>query len=218
MRLILILLFSAISLSAFAEVDAEKVKKSELRIDRKATSYSGYFEGIRQKKTPSKFKIKDCQFIYEKGSDEHPDNQKEYKFDRFILNFLGLNNQGESAFDSVSYTFSEYRENYKSLAFQRSFGPMSLVDVTKVASIGSPSMKFIKNGDRAEIIFEHTDIFDKTKNSSFFRPDEKRKIKSQFFFSKFNDKVIELEKVIVSAKRIKNKSIAISVTCSKFVD
>lgn len=209
---------SAIFTDVTAIVDAQKIKKSELKLDRKATVVEGFFQGIKKKKQPTTFKIKDCQFLYERGYDEHPNNSREYKFDRFIVNFLGPNEEGESAFDSVTYSHSEYLDNYEPLKFTKSFGPVSLVDVTKAAAIGSPSMTFVKHEVKAEIIFEHIDVFDETKNSSFFLPGEKRKVKTHFFFKRFDEKKIDLDKVTISSKRLKKDTVATEVSCSSFVN
>ena len=55
-------------------------------------------------------------------------------------------------------------------------------------------------------------MFDETKNSSFFLPGEKRKVKTHFFFKRFDEKKIDLDKVTISSKRLKKDTVATSNT------
>lgn len=215
----LFFILGLVSLNIFS-IESSALNKSEVKVVRKSKSVVGEFEGILKASKPINFKASDCQFTFEKGKDEHPRTDMVYQFERFMVSFTGVDHAGQNSFDSVSYSHSEYPEQFKSYDYSKSFGPVKVIDITKDEVKGYPELVFKREGEAAVFTFTHTDIYQNAVNSKFYKKDEKRNIKTVFSFKKFTDLEIVLDFIEVSGQKFvkgKLESQYVNVSCKDFI-
>jgi hypothetical protein len=189
--------------SVKAQVKTEKLATSDFRVLRKAKSIYGFYLGRKQKGSLSKFKVNDCQFIYEKGLDVMSKTEQEYRYERFIINFMGVNKKKESSFDSVSYTNSGWPKSFYPLLFKNSFQNHRLKDV--ISEEGTQASMSFEKGEKgkAKMILKHIEAYS-AENSAFFDPDEARHYTTSIYFDQFEGKKIKINKIIINARRLKS--------------
>ena|GEM_PF-3284826 len=217
-------LFSLFFLLSYFSFSIQAVKPKvltadSLEIERKALSAKGTYLGLKKSDSLRKFKADGCTFLYEKGIGEHPKNSKEFKFERFMISFSGIDKSGETSFDSVTYGASNYTNKYKPFDFSKSFPPrkISRVELPHGEGAGLIGAQRTELG-KLVMNFKHDESYS-TMNSSFFVKGELRKYKVEIIFSKFDATEIKLEKISVSAKRYVNgkTSKLVDVECNDFV-
>jgi hypothetical protein len=198
-------------------------EREDFRLLRKSQAYSGHFQGIRIAGKEQHFKLTECSFSYDKGSDHLAEEQRDYRYERFMVSFMGVNARGEKAFDSVTYSQSDYTDSFKSFDYSGSFGPLPLPSANKVQDGPAPQMIFSRLDDkRAMISLRHSDAYS-AKNSSFYEPGERREYEVELTFSEFSPTKINLEhvKVVAYARRMAGGQIGsrhqvVDVDCSNF--
>lgn len=219
------LFFAACNERGPSSVDGEKFKNSsDFLLKRVAFKFSGAFEGIKEKGKARKFKVTECNFSYEKGQDEEHKTEKEYQFERFSVSFEGIDKNGVSSYDSVSYTNSNYLKSYIPFDYSSSFGAVPLNSVIKLGTQEKDaSLKFVRGAGKSAVMqFKHTDKFGAEK-SKFFDYGEIRNYTVRIYFDEY-DKNISLDKVSVNIESKKmnkfggyEKAASIAeIKCSQF--
>lgn len=201
-------------------INQKEIEADQLLLKRRSKNYEGKFQGLREKGQRKEYELTGCSFTYEKGSDVYNKNQKDYKFERFMIYFSGINAEGETSFDSVSYTNADYFEGFKSWDFSKSFGPVFLKSYIRFGSNENNGRLKFERGTNKEAImyFDHYDAFD-TSNSSFFQAGEKREYKVELFFSDYTPKKIQLKQarvMITSRLPRKPAEVVADIKCSNF--
>ncbi|MFT6067723.1 MAG: hypothetical protein ACJAT2_001902 [Bacteriovoracaceae bacterium] len=208
-----------------SSVDGEKFKNSsDFLLKRVAFKFSGTFQGIKEKGKARKFKVTECNFSYEKGQDEEHKTEKEYQFERFTVSFEGIDTNGVSSYDSVSYTNSNYLKSYVPFDYSNSFGPVPLNSVIKLGTQEKDaSLKFVRGAGKSAVMqFKHTDKFG-AERSKFYDYGEIRNYTVRIYFDEYG-KNISLDKVSVAIESKKmnkfgghEKAIPIAeIKCSQF--
>jgi len=173
----------------------------EIRINRTAQKSTGHFLGLKGPAKLRKFRVNECSFSYEKGMRAHPTNRREYKYERFMISFTGVDAKGESSFDSVTYGHSDYRKDFTALDLSKSFDYRDISRVELPKGSGVRRLKATRNEMGAlSMTFRHSEAYS-TGNSSFFVKGEKRDYHVVITFSRFDSKKIVLDRVKVKATR-----------------
>jgi len=208
-----------------ATVDREKFQSSkDFLLQRIAFKFSGTFSGIKEKGKHKTYRVTECNFSYEKGQDIEHKTEKEYQFERFNVSYEGIDKEGVTFYDSVSYMNSNYLKNFVAFDFTKNFGPVSLNSVIKFgAQEKDATIKFVRGAGKSAVMqFKHTDVFG-TEQSKFFDYGEMRNYTVRIFFDEYGKK-ITLGKVSVMIKSEKlNKFgghekpvIVADIKCSEF--
>ena len=199
---------------------------SDLKLEFKANEQKGFYYGVLGRKDKTKhnrYDIKECLFTFEKGTDFHPKDSSDYRFQRFIISHTGSDKFGGISFDSVSYTYSNYKDKFIPLDFSKSFGPLPVKDVVKDDGDASATITFKKHEDgSAEMYFKQTEVYT-VENSEFFEPGEVRHFDVTIKFKSFTEKEILLDftkvrvdKVVSVKSGVKRKTSVIQSDCSDF--
>lgn len=204
-----------------AEVEAQKLGKDFIRIEREATKSAGFYYGLKEKVKFKKYQTKSCQFLYEKGLGDHPKDGREYAYERFMVSFSGVDQKGVSSFDSVLYGHSDYTPKFKRLDFSQSFPFQSFkrVEADAKERLGQIQADRNQSGELF-LTFRHQEVFDSA-NSSFFEKGEERDYLVKVHFSQFDEKMIKLEKVTVETYKSINEKARkkiVDVECEAFKD
>jgi hypothetical protein len=223
--LVFFLILSFTSCQIIAEdskgISPKDLRGEEIRVDRSAEKKSGHFLGLKGQAKLRKFNVTECSFTYEKGTDSHPQSSRDYKFERFMINFSGVDKKGENSFDSVTYGHSDYKRKFKGLDFSKGFDFKEIKRVELPEGQGVGKLKASRN-DLGELsmTFRHKEAYS-TGNSSFFVKGEIRDYKVSINFSRFDSKNIKLKSVRVKAtQRLPHRSrkltTLVDVNCSDF--
>lgn len=175
-----------------AEVDANKFNdSSEFLLKRVAFEFKGTFKGIKEKGKHKEFKVTECNFSYEKGKDVEHKSEKEFMFERFSVSYEGIDKDGETSFDSVSYTNSNYLKDFIPFDFSKNFGPVPLNSVIKFGvQEKDATIKFVRGSGKSAVMqFKHTDAFG-TDVSKFYDYGEKRNYTVRIFFDEYGKKIV----------------------------
>lgn len=219
------LIFAACNGRTPSSVDGEKFKNSsDFLLKRVAFKFSGSFEGIKEKGKARSFKVTECNFSYEKGQDVEHKTEKDYLFERFTVSFEGIDSNGVSSYDSVSYTNSNYLKSYVPFDYTKNFGPVPLNSVIKLGTQEKDaSLKFVRGAGKSAVMqFKHTDKFG-AERSKFYDYGEIRNYTVRIYFDEY-DKNISLGKVSVNIESKKmnkfgghSKATSIAeIKCSQF--
>lgn len=210
---------------ALATIKGEKFKNSnDFLLQRVAFKFSGTFRGIKEKRKQKTYRVTECNFSYEKGKQTEHKTEREYFFERFNVGYEGIDKEGVTFFDSVSYMNSNYIKNFVAFDFSQSFGPVDLNSVIKFdPKEKDGTIKFVKGAGKSAVMqFKHTDVFG-TDQSKFFDYGERRNFTVQIFFDEYG-KNITLGKVSVLIESEKldkfgsySKSVPVAdIKCSQF--
>lgn len=195
------------------------LKADSLEVERKARKTKGTYFGLKKRESLRKFSADGCTFLYEKGFGEHPKNSREFKFERFMISFSGVDKSGETSFDSVTYGSSNFTKDYKAFDFSKSF-PARKISRVELPHGEGAGLISAQRTDLGKLVmkFKHDEAYS-TMNSSFFVKGEVRKYNVEVIFSKFDATEIKLENIKVLAKRYVNgkNSNLVDVKCSDFV-
>lgn len=202
-----------------AEVETKDLNKDFIRIEREAKNNTGFYFGLKEKDKFKRYQIQSCQFLYEKGIGEHPKDNREFAFERFMISFSGVDKKGVSSFDSVLYGHSAFTSNFKRIDFSKSFDfrPFKRVEAENNDKLGR--LKATRNSSgELFLTFEHQEVFDSSK-SSFFEKGEERDYLVKVHFSQFDQSTIKLKKVSVETHKSingKGRKKIVDVKCSDF--
>ncbi len=208
-----------------AEVDSKKfAMTSEFLLKRVAFKFGGTFQGIKEKGKAKEFRVTECNFSYEKGQDIEHKTEKEYMFERFSVGYEGIDKEGVTSFDSVSYINSNYLKSFVPFDFSKSFGPVPLNSVIRFGNQEKDaSIKFVRGAGKSAVMqFKHTDAFG-TELSKFYDYGERRNYTVRIFFDEYAKNIIlgKVSVLIESQKMNKfgghNKPVLIAdIKCSQF--
>lgn len=217
---IIILLSFYLSISQLrADLETKELSRDFIRIERQAQNSSGFYYGLKEQDKFKRYQIKSCQFLYEKGLGEHPQDNREFAYERFMVSFSGVDKKGVSSFDSVLYGHSDFSSQFKRLDFSKSFSfrPFKRVESNSKDNLGQ--VKALRKSDGELLLtFQHQEVFDSSK-SSFFEKGEQRDYMVEVHFSQFTDKVVNLKKVSVETYKSINgegRRKIVDVTCDQF--
>ena len=187
----LFILFSCQTERHPAEVDAKKfASTSEFLLQRVAFKFGGTFEGIKEKGKAKQYRLTECNFSYEKGQDTEHKTEKDYMFERFSVSYEGIDKEGVTSFDSVSYINSNYLKSFVPFDFTQSFGPVPLNSVIKFGNQEKDAtIKFVRGSGKSAVMqFKHTDTFG-TDLSKFYDYGERRNYTVRIFFDEYGKKI-----------------------------
>lgn len=205
----------------YGEVETKELKRDFIRIEREAKKSSGFYYGLKEKVKFKRYQIQSCQFLYEKGLGEHPKDNREFAYERFMISFSGLDKSGVSSFDSVLYGHSAFTPGFKRIDFTKSFDFLSLKRVEVEGEKNLGQLKAVRNGaGELFMTFQHREVFDSTR-SSFFEKGEQRDYLVKVHFSQFDPTIIKLQKVTVETYKSingKGRKKIVDVNCNEFVE
>ncbi len=217
---IILIVFFGLGLKTHAEVESDQLNKDFIRIERESKKSTGYYFGLKEKDRFKRYEIKGCQFLYEKGLSEHPKDNREIAYERFMVSFSGVDKKGVSSFDSVLYGHSHYTAQFKRLDFSKSFSfkPFKRVDSNEKDQLGQVKATRNESGELF-LTFRHQEVFDSA-NSSFFEKGEQRNYEVKVHFSRFDPKLIKLAHITVETYKTingKKRKKIVDVSCNDFV-
>jgi hypothetical protein len=205
--------------SLLADISSAQLDKDFIRVERESKKSSGYYFGLKENDRFKRYEIKFCQFLYEKGLGEHPQDSREIAYERFMVSFSGIDKKGVSSFDSVLYGHSDYSAQFKRLDLSKSFAfrPFKRVDANDKDQLGQVKATRNQSGELF-LTFRHQEVFDSA-NSSFFEKGEQRDYEIKVHFTRFDPKVIQLSKVSVETYKTingKKRKKIVEVLCNEF--
>jgi hypothetical protein len=217
-RVTFFLLFLIFIIPTFAQVTSEDLKGDFKRIEREAKKVTGFYYGLKEKDHLRRYETNGCNFLYEKGMGQHPENDKEYAFERFMISFSGVDKNKVTSFDSVVYGHSAFLANFKGLDFSKSFPYQRIKRVEFDNARETGEVKAIRTDlGELHLLFRHQEIYNAEK-SSFFKKGEQREYQLEVQFSDFKPNRIKLKKVLVKTMSIINgrKKAVVQVLCENF--
>ncbi len=217
-RVNLFLLLLIFTIPAFSQVTTEDLKGDFKRIEREAKKVTGFYYGLKVKDHLKRYETNGCSFLYEKGMGQHPKNDKEYAFERFMISFSGVDKNKVTSFDSVVYGHSAFLANFKGLDFSKSFPYKSIKRVELDNASEAGEIKAIRTDlGELHLLFRHKEIYNAEK-SSFFKKGEQREYELEVQFSDFKPNRIKLKKILVNTVSIINgrKKAVAQVLCENF--